>query len=234
MVLVTALLMLIVVTILAVAMFRSFGLDEKIAGNLREKQRALNAAETAEQFAEYWLTGAAAVPIAAHRLFEHGDRDRAADLQQPARLARDAALASGRQSGGRHLYAGGADSHERDHDTGARQLLRDAGVLHHLPRRQPARHDLPNRCARLRRKPRYGRRGGVDLYRANECQGPGMWPMNTKHLLTYIVLAVGGSWLPPGTPAQPRRRPIAPAPRCRRISPATRPIASGTFSAARA
>jgi type IV pilus assembly protein PilX len=56
MVLVTALLMLIIVTILAVAMFRSFGLDEKIAGNLREKQRALNAAETAEQFAEYWLS----------------------------------------------------------------------------------------------------------------------------------------------------------------------------------
>jgi type IV pilus assembly protein PilX len=56
MVLVTALLMLIVVTILAVAMFRSFGLDEKIAGNLREKQRALNAAETAEQYAEYWLS----------------------------------------------------------------------------------------------------------------------------------------------------------------------------------
>jgi type IV pilus assembly protein PilX len=57
MVLVTALLMLVVVTILALAMFRSFGLDEKIAGNLREKQRALSAAETAEQFAEYWLTG---------------------------------------------------------------------------------------------------------------------------------------------------------------------------------
>jgi type IV pilus assembly protein PilX len=38
-------------------MFRSFGLDEKIAGNLREKQRALSAAETAEQYAEYWLTG---------------------------------------------------------------------------------------------------------------------------------------------------------------------------------
>jgi type IV pilus assembly protein PilX len=57
MVLVTALLMLVVVTILGLAMFRSFGLDEKIAGNLREKQRALSAAETAEQFAEYWLTG---------------------------------------------------------------------------------------------------------------------------------------------------------------------------------
>jgi type IV pilus assembly protein PilX len=58
MVLVTTLLLLIVVTILAVGMFRSFGLDEKIAGNTREKQRALNAAETAEQYAEYWLVNA--------------------------------------------------------------------------------------------------------------------------------------------------------------------------------
>jgi type IV pilus assembly protein PilX len=57
MVLVTALLLLIVVTLLAVGMFRSFGLDEKIAGNVREKQRALNAAETAEQYAEFWLAG---------------------------------------------------------------------------------------------------------------------------------------------------------------------------------
>jgi type IV pilus assembly protein PilX len=65
MVLVTALLLLIVVTILAVAMFRSFGLDEKIAGNVREKQRALNAAETAEQYAEYWLaSGTATAAIA--------------------------------------------------------------------------------------------------------------------------------------------------------------------------
>jgi type IV pilus assembly protein PilX len=55
MVLVTSLLLLIVVTLLAVSMFRSFGLDEKIAGNGREKQRALNAAETAEQYAEFWL-----------------------------------------------------------------------------------------------------------------------------------------------------------------------------------
>jgi type IV pilus assembly protein PilX len=56
MVLVTALLLLVVVTLLAVGMFRSFGLDEKIAGNVREKQRALSAAETAEQFAEFWLS----------------------------------------------------------------------------------------------------------------------------------------------------------------------------------
>ena len=58
-VLVTSLLLLVVVTILAVGLFRSFGIDEKIAGNTREKQIALNAAESAEQYAEWWLsTGA--------------------------------------------------------------------------------------------------------------------------------------------------------------------------------
>lgn len=56
MVLVTSLLLLVVVTILAVGMFRSFGVDEKIAGNVREKQKAVNAAETAEQNAETWLS----------------------------------------------------------------------------------------------------------------------------------------------------------------------------------
>ena len=54
MVLVSALLMLVVVTLLAVSMFRSFGIDEKIAGNVREKQLALSAAQSAQQFAEYW------------------------------------------------------------------------------------------------------------------------------------------------------------------------------------
>jgi len=63
MVLVTSLLLLIVVTLLAVGMFRSFGLDEKIAGNVREKHRALNAAETAEQYAEYWLVTVGGTPI---------------------------------------------------------------------------------------------------------------------------------------------------------------------------
>jgi type IV pilus assembly protein PilX len=64
-VLVTSLLMLVVVTLLAVALFRSFGTGEKIAGNTREKQRALNAAETAEQAAEAWLqTGTALAPVA--------------------------------------------------------------------------------------------------------------------------------------------------------------------------
>jgi type IV pilus assembly protein PilX len=55
-VLVTTLLLLVVVTLLAIGMFRSFGLDEKIAGNMREKQLALQAAESAEYYAEYWLS----------------------------------------------------------------------------------------------------------------------------------------------------------------------------------
>jgi type IV pilus assembly protein PilX len=55
-VLVTSLLLLLVVTIMAISMFKSFGIQERIAGNLREKQRALHAAETAQQQAELWLS----------------------------------------------------------------------------------------------------------------------------------------------------------------------------------
>ena len=53
--LVTSLLLLMIITILALSMFRSFGTQEKIAGNLREKERALHAAESAQQYAEWWL-----------------------------------------------------------------------------------------------------------------------------------------------------------------------------------
>jgi type IV pilus assembly protein PilX len=56
-VLVSSLLLLIVVTIIALSMFRSFGIQEKIAGNMREKQRALQAAESAQVYAEWWLSG---------------------------------------------------------------------------------------------------------------------------------------------------------------------------------
>ena len=56
MALITSLLLLVVMTILAVGMFRSYGMQEKIAGNVREKQRALNAAVSAQQFAEWTLT----------------------------------------------------------------------------------------------------------------------------------------------------------------------------------
>ena len=55
MVLVTTLLLLIVITILALAMFRGTGLDNRIAGNVLDKQRALQAADSAQEYAEQWL-----------------------------------------------------------------------------------------------------------------------------------------------------------------------------------
>jgi len=55
MVLITTMLLLVVVTILALAMFRGAGLEEMIAGNTMEKQRALQAAVSAQQYAEQWL-----------------------------------------------------------------------------------------------------------------------------------------------------------------------------------
>ncbi len=68
MVLVSSLLLLIVVTIIALSMFRSFGIQEKIAGNVREKQRALQAAVSAQTYAENWLefnsAGTASAPCA--------------------------------------------------------------------------------------------------------------------------------------------------------------------------
>jgi type IV pilus assembly protein PilX len=64
-VLVSSLLLLLVVTIMALSMFRSFGMQEKIAGNMREKQRALQAAESAQVYAEQWLiaNSATIVPV---------------------------------------------------------------------------------------------------------------------------------------------------------------------------
>jgi type IV pilus assembly protein PilX len=56
MVLVSSLLLLLIITIIALSMFRSFGSQEKIAGNLREKDRALHAADSVQQYAEWWLT----------------------------------------------------------------------------------------------------------------------------------------------------------------------------------
>jgi type IV pilus assembly protein PilX len=58
-VLVISLLLLVVVTLLGIGMYRSFGLQGEIAGNLREKGRALQAAESAQQYAEAWLASGA-------------------------------------------------------------------------------------------------------------------------------------------------------------------------------
>ena len=54
-VLISAMLILVVLTILSVSMFRTYGLQERIAGNVREKQRAFNAAQSTLQYAEWWL-----------------------------------------------------------------------------------------------------------------------------------------------------------------------------------
>lgn len=63
MALITGLLLLMVVTIIGLSMFRSYGMQEKIASNAREKDRALNAAISAQQFAENWIASAAATPV---------------------------------------------------------------------------------------------------------------------------------------------------------------------------
>jgi type IV pilus assembly protein PilX len=56
MALIAGLLLLLVLTILGVSMFRSFGIQAKIAGNTREKQRALHAANDAQSYAEWWVS----------------------------------------------------------------------------------------------------------------------------------------------------------------------------------
>ena len=61
--LITAILLLLVMTIMAISMMRNYGVEEKIAGNTREKERALNAAVSAQQYAEYWLSANTA-PVA--------------------------------------------------------------------------------------------------------------------------------------------------------------------------
>jgi type IV pilus assembly protein PilX len=57
MALITSILLLIVLTIMALSMMRSYGIEERIAGNTRDKQRAINAAISAQEYAEIWLKG---------------------------------------------------------------------------------------------------------------------------------------------------------------------------------
>ena len=63
-VLISSLLLLLVVTIMALSIFRSFGMQEKIAGNMRDKQRALQAAVSTQQYAEWWIANASNAPAA--------------------------------------------------------------------------------------------------------------------------------------------------------------------------
>ncbi len=55
-VLVTGLLFLVVLTLLGLAMFRSSGLMDRITANTRDKQRAFEAAQSALQYGEWWLS----------------------------------------------------------------------------------------------------------------------------------------------------------------------------------
>jgi type IV pilus assembly protein PilX len=63
-VLVSSLLLLLVVTIMALSIFRSFGIQEKIAGNTRDKQRALQVAMSVQQYAELWIANSSGAPVA--------------------------------------------------------------------------------------------------------------------------------------------------------------------------
>ena len=63
-VLVSSLLLLLVVTIMALSIFRSFGIQERIAGNTRDKQRALQVAESVQQYAELWIANSSGAPVA--------------------------------------------------------------------------------------------------------------------------------------------------------------------------
>ena len=54
-ILIVSLVMLLLMTLLAISMFRSYGLADKIAGNTRDKQHAFQAAQSALRFGEIWL-----------------------------------------------------------------------------------------------------------------------------------------------------------------------------------
>jgi type IV pilus assembly protein PilX len=49
---------------MALSMFRSLGMQERIGGNVREKQHALQAANSTQQFAEWWLANQSGASIA--------------------------------------------------------------------------------------------------------------------------------------------------------------------------
>lgn len=66
--LIVSLVIMLLMTIVALSVFRSNNLIEKIAGNTREKQRALQSAQAALLYGEYWLnttSAASRVPVAA-------------------------------------------------------------------------------------------------------------------------------------------------------------------------
>ncbi len=56
--LVVSLLMMLLIALLGISMMRTQGLEARIAGNTSEKQHSFQAAQTALQYGEWWLTQA--------------------------------------------------------------------------------------------------------------------------------------------------------------------------------
>ncbi|MDF0604807.1 pilus assembly protein [Neisseriaceae bacterium TC5R-5] len=54
--LVASLLFLVLITIIGISMFRSYGLQGRMSGNFREKSRAFESAQAALRYAEWWLS----------------------------------------------------------------------------------------------------------------------------------------------------------------------------------
>jgi len=54
--LITSVMLLVLVTLLAISMFKSLGVQERLAGNTLEKQRSFQAAQSALQYGEWWLS----------------------------------------------------------------------------------------------------------------------------------------------------------------------------------
>ena len=54
--LITSLLIMILLGLLALPLLRGYGLEQKIAGNTREKERAFQGAVSALQYGEWWIT----------------------------------------------------------------------------------------------------------------------------------------------------------------------------------
>ena len=54
--LIAAILILLVITILGMAMFRGYGMQQRIGGNTRDKSRAFHSAMAGQNFAEWYLT----------------------------------------------------------------------------------------------------------------------------------------------------------------------------------
>lgn len=55
-VLIASLIFLVIMTLLGVAMFKGYTMDQMMGGNLREKSRSFDAAQAALHSAEYWLS----------------------------------------------------------------------------------------------------------------------------------------------------------------------------------